>query len=1050
MKQFSLVWVFSFLCMLSIAQENVFHREYANTNDWWDNANPWFYQTSSNNQDRPDNSNSGTTRHNVFIGHNNNTAMNINGAFFTLRSLNFQTTAMAARTFGGNNTNEGIAFTSGIFNNSAATHTFNARIAADANIILNAADGPLVFNREIFTNGNTVTLRGPRNIDITDVVSQAGNIVKELADTATLSGPCTYTGTTTINGGVLRLNRAGGSTIPAANDLTINSGGTLQVSTNQSVDILVVNSGGALQVDAGATLTVTGAFTGGGTIINNGRIVLAGSATQSFPGVGAAITAMNELEINNASNVNMNNSLTITGSLILTSGTLNIQANNLLDLNGASLVRTSGFLDGSSTSDFTVRGTTGGTVNIPLNNTNISLRNVTIAGARTVAMNGVNHMALSGAFTVAASAAFDNGGESQITQNGGGTVSITGKFITRDVQGFTGSGAAIPGITPTLNTGCTIEYGLAGNQAVNTRTDYSNITFSGSGNKTLSGAFNPNGLVYITGNAVVQQGSNSFGDGTTSLTMDGGRLVMTGARTSPDMTGAYNLTEGVVEFAGPSNQTIRGTASYPYQNIEISGADVGNSSGNINLNNGGTFTVKTNGVFTINANAIIGPTGLQTVTIENGGKFVCGDVDGFSGSANTSVRNDIETINLNPGSTVEYSRTSAQVFSSRTDYKNVTISGGGNKTLNGASTISGVLTLTSGLLTTTSANLLTMSNGSSAAGASTSSFVNGPLQKIGNSDFTFPVGKIVGGTNHYRTIAISNLSGTESFTAEFFRSNARLLGPVLLPLQRVSQCEYWTLNRQGSVNANVTLSWTSQSPCNVAYVNDLLTLVVARFNGTNWVSEGQSSNSGVITPGSGTVTSNLVTSFSPFSLGSTDVNLNPLPFNLTRFNANLRANAIVLDWSVSNNNEQEEYIIERSRDGIVFQPLAAIAARLNVIAADYTHIDQQPLNGWNYYRLRAKDYQNKIQISHIVRVFWSKGKLITVLPNPASEKIVINLSDPSSIRQMQIVNATGQVLYQINSIRFLNEVNISSLQAGMYYIRFLGQNGLTTWSFVKQ
>ncbi|MFN9954945.1 MAG: T9SS type A sorting domain-containing protein, partial [bacterium] len=79
-----------------------------------------------------------------------------------------------------------------------------------------------------------------------------------------------------------------------------------------------------------------------------------------------------------------------------------------------------------------------------------------------------------------------------------------------------------------------------------------------------------------------------------------------------------------------------------------------------------------------------------------------------------------------------------------------------------------------------------------------------------------------------------------------------------------------------------------------------------------------------------------------------------------------------------------------------------------------------------------------------------KGVTVNILPNPATEKIVINLSEPSSIKEIQIVNAMGQVMRKLTTVQFFNEVNISSMQAGIYYIRFLGENGLTTRSFVKQ
>jgi hypothetical protein len=87
----------------------------------------------------------------------------------------------------------------------------------------------------------------------------------------TLSGNNAYSSLTTISGATLRLNRTGGTTIPATNNVSL-SGGTLKVSTNQTLNNLTV-SGGTLLVDAGATLTINGTLTvSGGAITNNGTI----------------------------------------------------------------------------------------------------------------------------------------------------------------------------------------------------------------------------------------------------------------------------------------------------------------------------------------------------------------------------------------------------------------------------------------------------------------------------------------------------------------------------------------------------------------------------------------------------------------------------------------------------------------------------------------------------------------------------------------------------------------------------------------------------------
>lgn len=546
-----------------------------------------------------------------------------------------------------------------------------------------------------------------------------------------------------------------------------------------------------------------------------------------------------------------------------------------------------------------------------------------------------------------------------------------------------------------------------------------------------------------------------------------------------------------VEWGSASNQgyphhvTVQGNTtvnlfSNPISPDELSmGGDLtlGNSNGygRVNLNNGMSKPLSVGGNLIIGTSSVTSQNSQLNLSSGNGGdlwldgdftRYPNGEYNDnsraifFKGNSNASI--NTPNVTISPGvPTQNFSYLLMQKTTSSADV-----------TLNCPVGIYNQLTLTSGTITTTNTNLLVMVDNSTVSGGSDASFVNGPMKKIGNDAFVFPVGKSfatnplsgasVGG---HHIIGISAPSGTsEEFIAEYYLGNANLIGPITASgLVRVSACEYWRLERNGSSNVNVTLSWNSRSNCNVGYVTDLSTLVVAHnsattsggtapFTGGNWDSYGRNTASGTTGPaGAGTITWNNVSTFSPFALGSTDQNDNPLPFNLNRFNATPARKNIQLDWAVGNNHEQQSYTLERSKDGIHFEAITHVAALKDVTVAEYNYADEQPLTGWNYYRLRATDNQLKQATSRIIRIWWGQGPaVISVLPNPASEKIIINLSDPSSITEIQIVNSTGQVVKQTRSVQFSNEVNVSSLQAGMYYIRLFGKNGLTTKSFVKQ
>lgn len=288
-----------------------------------------------------------------------------------------------------------------------------------------------------------------------------------------------------------------------------------------------------------------------------------------------------------------------------------------------------------------------------------------------------------------------------ITNTGTSKVTVNGTYRTAHSGGFSGASSSIPSTTGNviLNPGSTIELYASGNQSLNARSDFKNIIFSGSGTKTPTGPFNPSGTITIKDDAILDCTGNingtNIGDDNTNLTMTGtSRLIVSTFGPNPKMGGIYNLSGGVIEFrgSGGTSQTIR---NQTYQNIEVTGNNVNNSDGNIILNNSGTFTVKSDGVFTINDNTIAGPMGTQTIIVESGGTFKCGNTRGFHGFAfttvpkfNSSINADIENIILQPNSTVEYSRSQPPLSSGDQPittangliYQNLILSGTGNKT----------------------------------------------------------------------------------------------------------------------------------------------------------------------------------------------------------------------------------------------------------------------------------------------------------------------------------------------------------------------------------
>ncbi|WP_313214958.1 T9SS type A sorting domain-containing protein [Soonwooa sp.] len=235
------------------------------------------------------------------------------------------------------------------------------------------------------------------------------------------------------------------------------------------------------------------------------------------------------------------------------------------------------------------------------------------------------------------------------------------------------------------------------------------FTFQPNGLKRI----NSGGFLEIRKGIVLDNNIGSFADATdvNPLATDLGTLKMTGGRYrlqktdfNPGLSGVYDLTGGVIEFnnANAGQQKIR--APKIYNQIEVTGKNVWSTSGTISLQNQGRFTIKNNGEFGINTQTIDGPIGTQTLIVEGGGLFKTGDQDGFSGAANTSINYDIENIELQNNSTVEYSRNGEQTIThavatttpSGANYANLKISGSGVKTATGTTIVNNVLLIESG------------------------------------------------------------------------------------------------------------------------------------------------------------------------------------------------------------------------------------------------------------------------------------------------------------------------------------------------------------------
>lgn len=204
-----------------------------------------------------------------------------------------------------------------------------------------------------------------------------------------------------------------------------------------------------------------------------------------------------------------------------------------------------------------------------------------------------------------------------------------------------------------------------------------------------------------------------------------------------------------------------------------------------------------------------------------------------------------------------------------TDFFGVRVDNGSGVTLSGPSSVSDLLSLENGLVNTTDTDLLTvLSNGTSTSGT-LNSYVNGPLRKVGNSDFNFPIGK----GSSWRRIGISSIDDQDTeYTAAYFDQGYSNTTALTQGLSAVSTTEYWTLSRAVTTDdARVKLFWEDAAASGITNCDPL---VVAQWNGMAWEG-GSSTTSGSCagTDAGGVELDNEATSLTAFTFGTQDASI---------------------------------------------------------------------------------------------------------------------------------------------------------------------------------
>jgi len=351
----------------------------------------------------------------------------------------------------------------------------------------------------------------------------------------------------------------------------------------------------------------------------------------------------------------------------------------------------------------------------------------------------------------------------------------------------------------------------------------------------------------------------------------------------------------------------------------------------------------------------------------------------------------------------------------------------------GTNHITNVLALTKGVVITASGTSIIVDAGASISGASSTSYIQGALRKDGGTAFLFPIG----GFRKYAPCEIGAPSSSVQFVAEYTMSGHSNNTSFNSPLTKVSLNEYWNITPSAAVTADVRLYWKDGAWSGIENLSDLR---LAHYNGSSWDELSGATTSG--TTSDGNILKTGVTSFSPFTLATIDNVSNPLPVSLVSFDAKKVDNTALISWQTASEINNDYFILQRSSNGIDTEDIAKIDGNGNSnTLLSYSFIDEKPIYGNVYYRLKQVDYDGKYEVFYWRSLFFGHDIEISIYPNPNTNNVIYFESSESNNAQIQIYSVGGKLMIEKNLIFSDGKATIThDLAKGYYLIKYFQNN----------
>jgi hypothetical protein len=181
--------------------------------------------------------------------------------------------------------------------------------------------------------------------------------------------------------------------------------------------------------------------------------------------------------------------------------------------------------------------------------------------------------------------------------------------------------------------------------------------------------------------------------------------------------------------------------------------------------------------------------------------------------------------------------------------------------------------------------------------------------------------------------------------------------------------------------------------------------------------------------------------------------VSPLPVELIDFSARAMEGEVLLGWATATETNNDFFTIERSHDGRTFQKIATIPGKGNsLVLNEYSFLDDDPLNGINYYRLKQTDFDGQFSYSDIETVEFRNENSIKIYPTLVAESLTIETDAGFGTESNIIIrDMTGRIFksFLFPAKEYRKEIMLADLFPGNYFITISNSETVKTYKFIK-